>query len=91
MGFQLLDRLPLRPVIRVVLEIAEPLIFILPVDVFRRSHTPIIAAVSWLAKGLGTIFIPAISLAGVCAVRWTGREDQSSTAMPSTRKLPMNR
>jgi hypothetical protein len=38
MGFQLLARLPLRPIIRIVLQIAETLVLVLPVDVFRRFH-----------------------------------------------------
>ena len=67
MGLQLLKRLPLRPVVRVVLEIAEPLILILPVEYFVDSIQAIIAAVSWLAKGLATISISATSLMNVCS------------------------
>lgn len=38
MSLQIFKRLPLRPVIGVVLQVAEPMILILPIDIFGRFH-----------------------------------------------------
>lgn len=38
MGLQVFKRLPLRPVVGVVLEIAEPVVLILPIDIFDGFH-----------------------------------------------------
>ena len=38
-GLEIVERLPLRPVIRIVLEVSEPLPLILPINVFSRFHT----------------------------------------------------
>ena len=38
MGLQVFKRLPLRPVIGVVLQVAQPVVLILPIDIFGRFH-----------------------------------------------------
>ena len=51
MGLQLFEGLSLRPVIGIVLQIAEPLTMILPVDVVGRFHiSHHIASSFWIAK-----------------------------------------
>ncbi len=47
MGLEIVERLPLRPVIGIVLEVTEPLPLILPIDVFGRFHT---GYYSWTLK-----------------------------------------
>ncbi len=37
-GLQVFKRLPLRPVIGVALQVAEPMVLILPIDIFGRFH-----------------------------------------------------
>ena len=60
MGFQVFERLPLGPIIRIVLQIAEPETLVLPVDVFCRIHSRHYTGTPTTCNGKSFLFIPSM-------------------------------